>query len=234
MSPLVSTRTLRIALAVVAMAGLCGAWWLYPAGNHYSIVTCTISYLGSPDPDRNPAGWRIYQVGMTSLILLMGSLLRDRHAQFVGTRALVARLATIPLVLALSLLLASVWIPDSRWVVFLGHKATRVHTQLAILAIPVMGLGLTLDTVGRFILGTRLLDLWPAFLFAVLFVVGFWNVSEWERLCRLDPTLKHWPGDGIHSTPLWEWILFVCLNGHFVWMSRPSPTRPEPNACKVN
>lgn len=196
------------------------AWWLYPAENHYSPLTCTISYLGSPDPERNPAGWRIYQIGMTALILLMASLLRDRHDRFKGPRSLPGRLGTFPFGLALALLLTSVWIPDSRTLLFLGRKATQVHTQLAILAIPIMGLGLLLDTMGRFFQGSRLLALWPAWLFAALFGIGLWKLSEWEHLCRLDPRLKHWPGDGLHSTPLWEWILFVYLTGHFFWMAR--------------
>ena len=32
-------------------------------------------------------------------------------------------------------------------------------------------------------------------------------------------SLKHWLADGLHSTPLWEWILFVYLVGHILWMA---------------
>jgi hypothetical protein len=139
----------------------------------YSILTCTISYLGSPDPDRNPHGWRIYQLGMTTLILLMGWLLVDRHQQFEGPRSLPARSASVPLSIALLLLLAATWIPDSRSLQFLGEKATRAHTRLALVAIPIMGIGLFLDTLGRFVNGVRLAKLWPAFLFASLVAFGF-------------------------------------------------------------
>ena len=125
---------------------------------------------------------------------------------------------------ALVMLLASVWIPDSRTQQFLGEKATRVHTSLAILAIPVLGVGLTLDTVGRFVTGIRLARLWPAVLFAALVGFGFWKLAEWESLCLKDPSLRHWPGDGIHSTPLWEWITFLYLISHMRWMSKAPPT----------
>jgi hypothetical protein len=37
--------------------------------------------------------------------------------------------------------------------------------------------------------------------------------------CARDTTLRHWPGDGIHSTPLWEWITMISLIGFMVWMA---------------
>lgn len=211
----------RIALALLAGAGLAVAWWLYPRAHHYSILTSTISYLGSPDPDRNPGGWRFYQAGMSSLIGLMLALLQDRHGHFQGRRSLAGRMATVPLVLGMAMLLVAVWIPDSRTQSFLGEKATHVHTRLAILAIPVLGLGLVLDTVGRLAMGVHWHRLWPAGLFALLVAVGFWKLAEWEALCRANPQLRHWPGDGIHSTPLWEWITFCWLVAHLHWMARP-------------
>jgi hypothetical protein len=210
----------RALLAVVAVAGVASAWWLYPVENRYSILRCTISYLGSPDAGRNPEGWRFYQVGMTSLIVLMLLLLGDRHRRGRrGTRG-VSGVASYPLFVAMGLLLLSVWIPDSRSGDWFGMTSSKVHTRLAILAIPVMGLGLVLDTVGAFRDGMRFVALWPAHLFAALAGVGFWQLAAWERKCRADPTLPHWPGDGLHSTPLWEWILFVYLMGHIVWMAR--------------
>ncbi len=216
-------RGLRLALAVVAVAGVGVAWGLYPAENRYSILTSTISYLGSPDPDRNPHGWRIYQVGMTALILLTGSWLCRRHVGFVGRGSVLGRIGSAPLMLAMGMLLVSVWIPDSRTQEFLGEKATRVHTRLAILSIPVLGVGLTLDTVGPFVMGPRLVRLWPAFLFAARVAFGFWKLAEWESMCRADRSLRHWPGDGLHSTPLWEWITFLYLLGHLRWMSKAPP-----------
>lgn len=218
-----SGRELRVALAVIAMVGLGFAWWRYPEENRYSILTSTISYLGSPDPDRNPQGWRTYQVGMTALILLMELWLCRRHEGFRCRRSVLGQLGSAPLMLAMGMLLVSVWIPDSRTQEFLGEKATRVHTRLAILAIPVLGIGLTLDTLGRFRMGIRLVRLWPALLFAALVGFGFWKLAEWESMCRADSSLRHWPGDGLHSTPLWEWITFLYLLGHVRWMSKDPP-----------
>ena len=54
-------------LLAVALVGIGAARWMYPEENGFSIMRCTISFLGSPDADRNPAGWRWYQLGMTAL-----------------------------------------------------------------------------------------------------------------------------------------------------------------------
>ena len=77
-------RNLRGLLVAIAVMGLGVAWWRYPAENHFSIMRCTISFLGSPDADRNPHGWRFYQVGMTALVLLLLSLAAERHARLAG------------------------------------------------------------------------------------------------------------------------------------------------------
>ena len=205
------------------------SWWLYPEANRYSILSCTISYLGSPDPDRNPGGWRFYQVGMSALLVLMLALLQDRHRGFRGARSWLGRMATVPFLIAMLLLLLAVWIPDSRILSFHGSKATHVHTRLAILAIPALGLGLVLDTVGRFVMGVPWRRLGPAFLYALVVGFGFWKLAEWEALCRANPSLPHWPGEGIHSTPLWEWITFSWFVAHLHGMAAPPfPSRASP------
>ncbi len=217
---------MRRILAAIAVAGIAAAWWLYPAANQYSVLRCTISYLGSPDADRNPDGWRVYQVGMSSLIVLMLGYLGERHRRFVRTPLGLSGAASVPLFGAMGLLLLSVWIPDSRSGAMFGMTSGALHTRMALLAVPVMGLGLFLDTIGCFRDGMKFWALWPAHLFAGLVGVGFRQLAEWERLCREDPTLKHWPGDGLHSTPLWEWILFAYLVAHIVWMARRPGVSP--------
>lgn len=42
-------------LPFVAVTGIGIAWALYPAENGFSFVTCTLSFLGSPDAHRNPS-----------------------------------------------------------------------------------------------------------------------------------------------------------------------------------
>jgi len=74
-----STGNLRGLLVGIAVIGLVAAWWHYPEENHFSILRCTISFLGSPDADHNPDGWRFYQVGMTAVVLLLFGFVSERH-----------------------------------------------------------------------------------------------------------------------------------------------------------
>jgi len=118
------------------------AWWLYPKENHFSLMTCTISFLGSPDADRNPPGWRFYQAGMTALILLVFSLVRERHYRLQLRIGRAATLSSTAIFIALALLLLAVWIPDTRQGHWFGMRTTEFHTRMALLAFPILALGI--------------------------------------------------------------------------------------------
>jgi hypothetical protein len=213
-------RRLRVCLVAIAMSGLVTAWWCYPAENHYSILRCTISFLGSPDANRNPHGWRFYQVGMTALILLLFGLAAERHvrlARHIGTMALWSSAA---LLTSFTLVLLATWIPDSQALHCFGVRAGDLHTPIAILAIPFMGCGIVLDGLALWCSGLRARALWPFHLYGLIALFGTAELVAWERMCRRDPALASWPGEGLHSTPLWEWIVFTYLIGFMVWMAR--------------
>jgi hypothetical protein len=101
-------------LLAIAVVSLMTAWWRYPAENHFSILRCTISFLGSPDANRNPDGWRFYQAGMTALLLLLFNLAWERHERLRGRIGAVAGWSSAAMFTALTLILLAVWIPDTR------------------------------------------------------------------------------------------------------------------------
>ena len=217
-------QRLRACLVAIAVLGLVVAWWRYPAENRYSILRCTISFLGSPDANRNPHGWRFYQVGMTALILLLFSLAAERHERLGGQMGKVALGSSAAISVSLLLILLVTWIPDSQERHWFGIRAGDVHTPVAILAIPFMGCGILLDGLALWRSGVSVRALWPFHLYGLIVLVGMAELMAWERMCRRDPTLSAWPGDGLHSTPLWEWIVFTCLIGFMVWMARGAGT----------
>lgn len=212
-------RNRRAALLCLGLLGMLAAWLLYPAESLYSPMRCTISYLGSPDADRNPAGWRVYQVGMTALILWMADLLRLRHRRSVRRAFSWAGASSLILGLGLMLILVTVWIPDSRSGQVFGMTRGQFHTQVALVGIPTLILGVVLDALGFLVAGGGWRRLWPFHAYAGITAFGFHQLMEWERLCREDRSLRHWPGEGLHSTPLWEWIFFVLLMLQLVWMA---------------
>ena len=72
-------QSLRMYVAVEALffwgtIFLC--WQQFPAENKFSILTHTFSYLGSFNPDRNPAAWWLFTVAMVGWGLLSLPLLR--------------------------------------------------------------------------------------------------------------------------------------------------------------
>ena len=68
-------------------------------------------------------------------------------------------------------------------------------------------------------------SMWPFHIYGFLGISAIISLVTWEWKCRQDHTLSHWPGNGIHSTPLWEWILFSYLLGLLIWLSRERATQ---------
>ncbi len=216
----VNSKQLNWALFSIAVLGFCLARWMYPAGNEFSIMRCTISFLGSPDADRNPQGWRWYQLGMSALIVLMVRLILQRQRNFRPSCGNGLRAATVIYLVAFALLFGGVWIADTDelWGNF---RVGAIHTRVAIIGIFTMMAAVITDAVTLSRAGFAGRVLWPFRIYALIWIAGMIALGSWEWKCQNDSSLKHWPGDGIHSTPLWEWILFTYLLGFVIWVSRP-------------
>ncbi len=198
-------------LFLVAVSGMGTAWALYPAANGYSIMTCTISFLGSPDARHNPEGWRFYQAGMTAAILLLGILAWRRQGRKKGRPGWLVAATTAAYSLALGLMLLSVWIPDSRELLWGERRSGEIHTRVAVAAVALIIAAVVLDGITLALARSGVKTLAPFAAFAAVAATGIASLISWKRQCEADPALRTWPGDGIHSTPMWEWILFVCL-----------------------
>ena len=220
-------RAIRGLLIAIAVLGFIAAWWHYPVENHFSILRCTISFLGSPDADRNPDGWRFYQAGMTAVVLLLSELAWRRHRRLRGVIGRAACWSSGAVFLALGLIFLAVWIADTREHRWFGMRTGELHTRLAILAIPCMAVGFVLDGAGLWRAGLRSRELWPFHVYGGLVLVGLVALFSWERRCARDATLHHWPGEGIHSTPLWEWIVFAYLIAFMAWMAHGKWAKPD-------
>lgn len=232
-------RAIRGVLILIAGLGFAVAWWRYPAENQFSILRCTISFLGSPDADRNPAGWRFYQAGMTAVLLLLLELAWLRHVRLRGVIGNTARWSTGAVGVSLALMFLAVWIADTRDGRWFGMRTGELHTRMAVLAIPFMAVGVLLDGAALRRSGLPLRRLWPFPALGGVVLVGVAALVSWEIKCARDARLAHWPGESIHSTPLWEWISFTCLFAFMVWMAHgkwsPNPggtaaETPRPNA----
>lgn len=233
-----AARVLRGLLIVIAVLGFAVAWWRYPAENQFSILRCTISFLGSPDADRNPAGWRYYQAGMTAVMLLLLELAWLRHGRLRGVIGNTARWSTGAVGVSLTLMFLAVWIADTRDGRWFGMRTGELHTRMAVLAIPFMAAGVLLDGAALRRSGLHPRRLWPFPALGGVVLTGVVALVSWEIKCARDARLVHWPGDGLHSTPLWEWISFTCLFAFMVWMAHgkwsPNPGSAAAGTSRPN
>lgn len=207
-------------LLLTAVTGIAVSRWLYPEENRYSIFTSTISFLGSPDAGRNPEGYLWYQVGMTALLVILTGLIRNRHRNFLPHTGSGILVPTSLYLIGLFLILISVWIPDSREIYWGKMRTGHLHTRIAIISIFTILFAVTADAVVLRRSKFRKSSFRPVRVYAVLWALAIASLVTWEWKCKRDPNLEHWPGEGIHSTPLWEWILFVYLIGFLYWISR--------------
>ena len=60
---------------------------------------------------------------------------------------------------------------------------------------------------------------WPYLVFGAIALLAPTFLLTWDWKCAHDPGLKPWPGPGIYSFPLWEWILFCYLFGMHAWVA---------------
>lgn len=213
-------RWVSLLLFVVASIGLTVSLWKYPEENDFSVFTTTISFLGSPDASRNPEGYIWYRTGMTALVFLLSLLVGQRHRNIRPRAGGGLNIPTAFYGIGMFLILASVWIPDSREIYWGTIRTGSLHTRIAIISVFITLIAVISDAVVLKLSKFRSRSFWVIRIFMVLWITAVISLATWEWKCGQDPSLEHWPGDGIHSTPLWEWILFFYLIGYLYWISR--------------
>lgn len=89
------------------------AWILYPADKHFSFLTSTKSFLGSPDAHMNPDGWRFSQFGGSAGLLLFALLQARRAGAYFGRPKALGGLTSAAFLIGLGCIFLSTWIPVS-------------------------------------------------------------------------------------------------------------------------
>lgn len=235
-------HVLRFGVGGLLMAGafFLGAWLLYPPENGFAFLRKSASYLGSFDPGRNPRGWWLFSLGLFVLggvamgagifrHRLLAPVIRPRWTLSIGTFAFVGGGV-------LFMLLGAV--PDARTVHIGPYDLNDIHDTMAAIIFVLLGVGMTSDVL--MLLGDSRAHgsahvhypslKRPYLAFSAVGVVAGISLLVWHIRCRLDSSLKEWPGEGIHSFPMWEWILTFLGPLTLVWVAwslAKHPPRPR-------
>jgi len=201
------------------------AWLLYPKKNRYSILRCTMSFLGSPDDVRNPQGWYFFSIAVVWKMLTDIPLMMY-FFRFLSKHSIFAAYVSI-LFYGIGIISGIIvgFFPDTEKNETSGNffkdlRLGMVHNVAAVLSFGAMFIANF--TVSIFYLVhpyTRLLSDWlpPLLIFVAAVAGGFFTQIKWQMKLKKNKTLSPWPGKGWYSLPLWEWTLFIVAEGFIYW-----------------
>lgn len=224
-------HVLRFGVGGLVLAALLflTAAWIYPAENGYVFMEKSASYLGSFDKSRNPVGWWLFSLGLLVLgaVSTGAALFRHRQLARAVETGWALYVATGAFVLGGVIFGLLALIPDARTAHVGPWSFNDIHDRLAAFVFFLLGLGMTFD--GFLMLGDRIANghtridhrvlRRPYLTFIAIGLVAGISLLTWHIQCRLDSSLKEWPGEGIYSFPMWEWILTFLGPGTLVWVA---------------
>ncbi|MGV9171034.1 MAG: DUF998 domain-containing protein [Promethearchaeia archaeon] len=200
--------------AVLGFLFLALAWMTYPLANQYSIMKDTISFLGSSDADNNPEGWWFFSVSFIifSISLIPLALYRFRRLKVIN-KPLASLSMLFYLIASVGIFLVAIFPDNGGQSYFSDLSAGRVHNIVSILGFGGFGFASLIDFflfIWDFFKAESLNSgIWLIIYIVFFIIVGMTAYTQiiWEMTCESNC----WPGDGIYSFPLWEWIVFFTV-----------------------
>ncbi|MHA1900910.1 MAG: hypothetical protein ACTSW5_08450 [Promethearchaeota archaeon] len=212
------------------------SWIFYPKELNYSIMTDTISYLG--DYQKNPIGWVFFSITFIFTSISFIPLILYLHNRITKISITGAWIGTIFLFIGcigifLTALLPDVYGDDFFKFVSLG----KIHNIVALFGIFGFILGLFEYGILFFI------DFWSIFhrkhkgvyaylsvfpIFLPFTIIGIATLITQIIRVKLG---GEWPGEGILSFPLWEWLIalsfFITIYGLSLRLPEKIPDKSQ-------
>jgi hypothetical protein len=213
---------------VIVFVYLLIALALYPPENNYSIMKDTISFLGSSDLDNNPEGWIFFSISVVFLSIIFVPIALFQYKKFKELDRVGAFFLVLFLIIGAIGLCLLGFFPDNGGESFIQDvKAGEIHNKVALLAIGGVALGilsafflLIKDHIPLFKGKKRYpfkVIIIPTLIFLLLVGLVAYFLLKWDAIC----TEHCWPGPGVYSFPMWEWIVFIMLiimEGVILWI----------------
>jgi hypothetical membrane protein len=223
--------------AVIVWLFVMIAWLFYPPAE-YSIMEHTFSYLGSFDADRNPEGWYFFSVALICMGILFIPLVLYRARKIAPIeKGSVVIITFLFIIGCLGMAMVGIF-PDTGVDFFADLENRQMHNLMAALGFGGFALAIIWESLlmgkdrfkrwpgktnqtGKQLLNHQKLQIPYIIQYLLIILTGIF-VGGWEIVYPImkenDPSLSHWPGVGVFSFPLWEWILIAYLFG-FMYLS---------------
>jgi len=199
----------------------------YPKENKYSVMTHTMSFLGSKETFRNPKGWYFFSIAIIwitiadiPLNLYIFMHLRAFSPLFAWIMIISGAISTVNGILV-SIFTDKDTDRDLSGGDFMQDlKSGRIHNITAVITFStfiIANLAVGLAYVFHPI--TRPLHNWlpPLLIFGIVLTGFFLFNALWQKKCKENEDLEQFPGEGIYSFCLWEWLLFASLYIFLFW-----------------
>lgn len=204
-----------IFITFMITASLLGiSWILFPKELNYSIMTDTISYLG--DYEKNPVGWIFFSISFIFASISLIPLIIYLHKRIIKISRAGTWIGTISLAIGILGIFLTALLPDVYGTDFFEDVSLgKIHNIAALFGIFGIIFGLFDYGILFFI------DYWPIFhkdrkgVYAYLSVfpifLPFTLIGIGTLVTQIIRTKLggEWPGAGILSFPLWEWMLVI-------------------------
>ncbi|MHA1339989.1 MAG: DUF998 domain-containing protein [Promethearchaeota archaeon] len=205
------------------------AYLFHRKQNPYSIMTHSISFLGSWIPERNPKGWwnlSIALIGQSIMFIPLNLYYYRNMAKISSWAALVG--VILLFIGSFGVFLVGI-VPDNEgYNFFKDLKYGQVHNVVAALGFGgyIFGnLWYGIMFIYDAIWGAKIYNLArflpPYIILLVMVLIIAYTQWKWEQICQKDKSKEPFPGEGIYSFPLWEWIItfYLFISMYYVLLS---------------
>lgn len=205
------------------------AYRIFIKQNPYSMMTHSISFLGSWIPTRNPKGWWNLSIALGILSIFFIPLTLYYHRNMESISVWGAYVGTILNFIGLIGIFLVAVFPDNEGMDFFKDLSYgKIHNTVAALGFGGFGFGnlwFGLLFLYDALWGSQIYNparfLPPFVILFILVLIIAYTQLKWEKISQKDKTKTAFPGEGIYSFPLWEWILatYMFIAVYFVLLS---------------
>ncbi|CAL6063548.1 Conserved_hypothetical protein [Hexamita inflata] len=248
-----------VQLLVYSLVGFTVIWCIYGAAyytynlsNHYSIMSCTFSFLGSWDDDSNPIGWYWFTIGMCSSFFIEMPIIMYVYQRVKHINKKIALCGNIFWVLGVCAQFLVGCFPSSSTIIFGTTKFRDIHNPTATVTFSALLVGApcyaalvgydrptSCKKIGKGnILNHRYTDICIGIVIQImivaLIILGLWQIV-YPIMYAKDPTIgSNWSAamNTIWSFPLWENVIIITLYLYLIIFPFSLPHRADGLAPK--